>query len=117
MERFSQKENVVRRPAAASRLELDKRDPVGIILAAGKRVELLPDGAGCGVAHIVMQVFKPRGNHGRTFVVQNLDMIAVQGENLLQKLHVGGENVGRENGEIALHLFGEINCHGVTPFV
>lgn len=64
-----------------------------------------------------MQVFKPRGNHGRTFVVQNLDMIAVQGENLLQKLHVGGENVGRENGEIALHLFGEINCHGVTLFV
>lgn len=49
--------------------------------------------------------------------MQNLDMIAVQGENLLQKLHVGGENVGRENGEIALHLFGEINCHGVTPFV
>ena len=58
-----------------------------------------------------MQVFKPRGNHGRTFVVQNLDMIAVQGENLLQKLHVGGENVGRENGVFALHFRGEIYVH------
>ncbi len=84
---------------------------MGVIFSAREGVELLADGAGRRVAHIVMQVFKTCGDDVRAFVVQNLDMIAVQGENLLQKLHVGGKNIGRENGVAALHFRGEIYVH------
>ena len=67
-------------PAAC--LELDERGFVRVKVAAGQGVNLLPDHADGGIAHVVVHVFQPGVDHGFALVFGNDELIAVHPEDL-----------------------------------
>ena len=109
MQGLAQKHDIVGSPAAAPGLEHDEGGLFRVVFPAGQGIKLLPHGADGGVAHIVVQVFQPGVDDLFALVVGDDDVVAMDAENGLQQLHVGGEHVRRQDGMAALHLFGKFH--------
>ena len=82
---------------------------MGVKIPAGQGIELLAQHTDGRVAHVIVQVLESGVDDRLALVLGDDHVVAVQAEHRLQKLHVGGENIGSNDGVLRFHFFCKID--------
>ena len=106
---LAEQTEVIGGTATAAGLELNQCGLVRVEIAAGERVNLLPDHADGGVAHIVVHILQARVDNLLALVLGDDKVVAVHPEDFGDQLHMRRKDIRRNDGVGLLHFFCEIH--------
>ena len=104
-EGLAQERNVVRRTATAAGLRQEQSNLVGVIAVVHGAVEELTDGQLCRIAHVVVDVFDTGGDDIVTHGVEDVNLVALHGQELLDQTKMDRQHQRNEDGVRFLHFF------------